>query len=130
MHWQRHLNQDPETYDWEATTRAIQEASEAEGDGLSASRRARLRRRAERHLKRQRRETAAAAAAASASQPLLVTELAQFRSSPGPAIPGAGSSQSGVGSSQMVIASQLERGAFGGRPVAKKAKKTKMPGFR
>ncbi|OCL12444.1 hypothetical protein AOQ84DRAFT_437008 [Glonium stellatum] len=131
MHWQRHLNQDPKTYDWEATTRAIQEESDAEGDGLSTSRRARLQRRAERHLKRQRRETAAAAAATSASQPLLATELAQYRSSPGPAMSGVGSSQTGgVGSSQMGVASQLERGAFGGRPVAKKTKKTKTPGFR
>lgn len=129
MHWQGHFGQDPSTYDWVATTRAMQEASDAEGEGLSASQRARLQRKAERHLKRQRRETAAAAAR-SASQPLHAMELAQIRSSPGPMLQRTGSSQPVPASSQVVVASQVERGVFGGRSAAKKVKKAKIPGFR
>ncbi|KAF2497030.1 hypothetical protein BU16DRAFT_484474 [Lophium mytilinum] len=138
LHWRNHFGQDPVNYDWEATTKAIKDTmSINEDDGMSETQRARLRRKAERHLKRQRRETAAADAAlsmprftTSESQPSITSELTPLRSSPGPYR--QENSQFKQASSQPALASQVERGVFGGRPEAKKTKKKnkggKLPG--
>ncbi|KAF2816439.1 uncharacterized protein BDZ99DRAFT_407237 [Mytilinidion resinicola] len=140
LHWRNHFGQDPANYDWEATTKAIRETmSINEDEGMSEPQRARIRRKAERHLKRQRRETAVADAASSMppfstseSQPFATSESVPLRSSPGPFR--QDHSQSTQANSQPALASQVERGVFGGRPEAKKAKKKnkggKLPGFR
>lgn len=118
-HWT--LGADPDTYNYTATNLALQEADESEGGGLSAKQRARLKRRAEKHLQRQRRETAKAA---SSSQPI---PSLRIMSSPGPPAIGPGVASSQMVSSQMLMASQVVPGAFGGRPA--KRRKARQAGF-
>lgn len=135
LHWQ--LGADPNTYDWEATTRSVHESLHID-DEASATRRAKLQRKAERHLKRQRRETAIMQRKVE-SQPVIVRETG-LRSSPGPRTAGFGGSSQTQSQSQsqgfglgFVVASQVERGTHGGRlgsgKVGDGKKKQKKRGF-
>jgi RNA polymerase I-specific transcription initiation factor RRN6 len=125
-HWQ--LGEDPSTYNWDATTQAAQVESQLED--MSAAKRAKLQKRAERLLRRQQREAALFEGRQTETQPLLAQETL-MRSSPGPAAHSSQTQTQNEGQSQgfpFPVASQVERGAFGGRPQKKK-KKARMSGF-
>ncbi|ORY09601.1 RNA polymerase I-specific transcription initiation factor RRN6-like protein [Clohesyomyces aquaticus] len=148
MHWP--LGTDPNTYDWAATSRAIQESLELEregedSDGVAAAKRAKAKRKEERRVKRQRREAETFSRSQSVfSQPTLLAERVEgrgtgVRSSPVPGVGFGGggmagsssqvvsqSHSQGVGMGGFVVQSQVEMGGFGGRPpTAKKRKKGK-----
>ncbi|KAF2473752.1 uncharacterized protein BDR25DRAFT_256583 [Lindgomyces ingoldianus] len=131
MHWR--LGEDPSTYNWDATTRVVQEELQG-SDEISAERRAKLQRKAERHLKKQRRETqifrerqmAESQSTFLQSQSALVRG-GRLRSSPAPMVGMGGSSQvQGLSQSQglggIMVQSQVEPGRFGGRPEKKRKK--------
>jgi RNA polymerase I-specific transcription initiation factor RRN6 len=139
-HWTS--STDPSTYDWEATTRALDQ----EEDGESQQVRDKARRKEERLRKRQRREEAIAQGrGAVESQPSPkfreTPSSRQFpRSSPGPVFGGdrfgggvgvrMGGIQEGGGSSQVpLVQSQVEPGRHGGRPLKKKKPKMRVSGF-
>lgn len=134
MHWQP--GTDPSAYDWDSTTRALdQEQHDDDDDETSAAKREKLKRKAERLAKRQKREAELMRGKAE-SQPQFL------RSSPGPMI---GRSGSGVGtgfglgggmssqtqsqSQPYVVQSQVEPGRHGGRPKLKKKGKMRVSGF-
>jgi RNA polymerase I-specific transcription initiation factor RRN6 len=131
MHWVPAA--DPTTYDWAATTRAVDEefGITQESEDLSQKEREKLKRKAERLLKRQKRELNLERRNAE-SQPVLA-----LRSSP-PPIVGLGMSSQTQPARQSqadsqgfppfgfgVVQSQVELGRHGGRPAIKKKKKAK-----
>jgi RNA polymerase I-specific transcription initiation factor RRN6 len=136
-------NTDPSAYDWDATTRAINEQLHiGDEEQVSQKDKERMKRKAERLLKRQQRERDLEKKAE--SQPLLFgRDAGGLRSSPVPMTmrfkagadtsssqaPKMMSSQSqGFGGLGMgVFQSQVEPGRHGGRP--KKKMKTRMEGF-
>jgi RNA polymerase I-specific transcription initiation factor RRN6 len=136
-------NTDPSAYDWDATTRTINEQLHiGDEEQVSQKDKERVKRKAERLLKRQQRERDLEKKAE--SQPLLFgREAGGLRSSPVPMTmrfkagadksssqaPKTMSSQSqGFGGLRMgVLQSQVEPGRHGGRP--KKKMKTRMEGF-
>lgn len=149
-HWQP--GTDPNTYDWEATERALgPDAPDEESQEL----RERERKRKERRDKRQRREDELMRTKTQTSSQAVLSQPAVPRSSPGPSFGGmAASSQvpiptssqtlsqvqsqaggfggfGGIGGVRsMVPQSQVEPGRFGGRPDKKKKKgKSRVSGF-
>jgi RNA polymerase I-specific transcription initiation factor RRN6 len=134
-HWTS--STDPNTYDWEATTGALDQEDDDESQELKDK----ARRKEERLRKRQRREEAIARGRGGVeTQPSLkfreTPSNGQFpESSPGPMFGGVGmgmaGTQEGGGSSQVpLVQSQVEPGRHGGRPVKKKKKpKLRVSGF-
>lgn len=152
LHWQ--LGNNPSTYDWEATERAIRPDA---NDEESQAQREEERKKRERRERRQRREDERLRAKTQASSQSTFAQPVFPRSSPGPTIGGMapssqvpvptssqmpslvynrGGSQGGVfggfgGMDSMVPQSQVEPGKFGGRPDKKKKKrgKSRVSGF-
>lgn len=151
MHWTP--GADPSSYDWEATTRAIDEelGRDLDEEEIQQNNREKdkLRRKAERLAKRQKRELEIEKRKVE-SQPLPLLfgrERMGLRSSPVPAMGGMGSSQVGMGGSSQMgmgsqsqsqsqgfvggfggVQSQVEPGRHGARAVEKKKKKKKRVG--
>ena len=125
-HWT--IGADPADYDWLSTSRNISSQQEAEDEDsqLTEKQRARLQRKAERHIRRQRKEAAASQASqlASSQMPELVVSASQPAVMSGQSLSATagGSSQSlGIG---QVTASQAVAGRYGGRPPARKKRKS------
>ncbi|KAK4987075.1 hypothetical protein LTR66_007691 [Elasticomyces elasticus] len=130
-HWT--IGEDPDQYDWLETQRNIDREADAEDEQLTERDKARIRRRAQRHLERQRRETAAAASQAQASSQAGLVAFSQPTAIPSridrdaPALTqpmgAVGPVASQMTDGQVLAASQIEPGRFGGRaPVRKKRK--------
>lgn len=120
-HWQ--LSTDPQAYDWEATTQAMDLLQDDEE--LNTEQRGKARRKEERMRKRQKREEDLSRSKAE-SQPLFL------RSSPGPTLGGLGMSSQTQSQAQpfpFVVQSQIEPGLHGGRPKIKKKLKARVSGF-
>ena len=132
-------------------TSAIDGSDVDADEELSASQSAKLQRRRDRLLQRQRRESTMAAkaeaseyASAFVAQPRLLQDLDRMRSSSGvgdfgglainsqPQLSTLGQAAASVGAwgSGEMVASQVERGPYGGRPPMKRRKTEGLSGFR
>ncbi len=124
-HWT--VGADPAQYDWESTSRNLQNSGE--GNELSASQQRRLKRKTERLLKRQRREAQIRPDETGPATDVRPQPHPAWRSSPALADRQVSSQ---IAPSQPVLASQLERGRHGGRPpvnVQAANKKKRKAGF-
>jgi RNA polymerase I-specific transcription initiation factor RRN6 len=140
MHWT--LATHPGSYDWNTTTRTVDEELGINEDDETPSQKdkERLKRKAERLLKRQKRESEIGKRITE-SQPLGVGEMLPMMSSPVPMVrwdmssqPQHASQTQSQAESQSqgfpgFVQSQVEPGRHGARPAVKKKKKGRVSGF-